>query len=95
MALSLSVCLSPTSRSSIKTSGRNQLVFGTDASFGDGRLLVCSRLRKFGYDKSQFTYDFSLQLCPKVDGLAKISPRHVDRRNVLSTWLDKDGLSGR
>ena len=77
--VSMSVCPSVTSRCSIETAERIELVFGMWASFHPSYTVLKRNSvisKKYGH--------FPLKLCPKVRTW-KISPRHIDRRNVLST----------
>jgi len=86
---SVCVCLSVTSRSSIETAERIELIFGMGASFHPSYTVLTgnsAHSKKYEY--------FPLELCPKLRTW-KISPRHIDRRNVFSTLLEKDGRSER
>jgi len=69
-----SVRLSVTSRCCIETTGRIELVFGTQASFHLAHTFCV--IRKFRYFQ-KLGY-FHLKLCPKLRTW-KISPRQVDR----------------
>ena len=73
------LCLSARSRCSIETTGRIELVFGTKASLS--YRIHCRFAVKIGYlqGKSTSLRNFLANSRPKR------SPRHVDRRNVLST----------
>ena len=89
MALCLSVCLSVTSRCSITTAERIDLIL----AWSFLRLTLHYNFKeirvspKYGYSPVEF--------CPRLWTLC-ISPRHIDRRNVLSiTYLEKGGRSER
>jgi len=72
--VSVCVCLSVTSRCSIKMDGRIELVFGTGAS---------SDLSYSVFSRNSVTYK-NKELRPKFGTTLKISPQSVDRRNVSS-----------
>ena len=83
MVLCVSVCLSVTSRCCTEASGRIELAFGT---FPRGTRVMGKF--KFVQNNVRALLSGTFVLNP---GLRKMSPRHVDRRNVLSTQLDKGG----
>jgi len=85
MVLCVSVCLSVTSRCCTEASGRIELAFGTLPPILGTRVMGKF---KFVQNNVRALLSGTFVLNP---GLRKMSPRHVDRRNVLSTQLDKGG----
>jgi len=94
MALCLSVCLSVTSRSSIKTDERIELVSGTGASFHPSSSAL---ERKFGYLQNKCTFLWDFVLTPDlrisiVETCYQLSSTKVDTQSVKN-WTVVGQLS--
>ena len=87
--VSASVCPSATSRYSVETDERIELVFGMSAFFHPSYTVLKGN-SVISKNKGTSLWNFVLN-----SGLTKILPRHIDRRNVLSTLLEKGGRSER
>ena len=79
--VSVSLCLSVTSRSSIETTERIELIFSTTASFHLSYTVI---KENSGICKNKRTSLTSLWNSDPNSGLRKLL-RHMDRRNLVST----------